>query len=258
MREHVLQVLQEYGLSSKDAHVYVTTLELGQAPASMIARYTGFKRVTTYVILEDLVRKQMMRCVTKNKTKVYTVVDPALLVEKQKLQAVRLEALLPDLAGLAYALRGKPKVQVFEGKEGVKACYEDLLTSQEPLYALLGAHAADEELAQRLNTDFLPRRITKKIHASVLLCGTEWNIEKYVPRKRPKHKMYAWYTQLKIIEHNVFKLASEINLYGTDKVAIMLFGSQEMSAVMIQSKQLYMTLKSLFDFMWRCADGEPV
>ncbi len=38
----------------------------------------------------------------------------------------------------------------------------------------------------------------------------------------------------------------------------MLFGSQEMSAVMIQSKQLYMTLKSLFDFMWRCADGEPV
>lgn len=256
MREHVLQVLQEYGLTSKDAHVYVTTLELGQAPASMIARYTGFKRVTTYVILEDLVRKQMMRCVTKNKTKVYTVVDPALLVEKQKMQAYRLEALLPDLTSLAYALRGKPKVQVFEGKEWVKECYDDLLTSEAPIYSLLGAHAADEDLAQWLNTDFLPRRMAKKLHAYVLLCSTPGNSEKYAPRKRPTDKRYAKYTQMKAIESKLFSLTTGIDLHGIDKVNIILFGAQEMSAITVQSKELYQTLRSLFDFMWECADGK--
>lgn len=250
MRDHILQVLQEYGLTSKDAHVYVTTLELGQAPASMIARYTGFKRVTTYVILEDLVRKQMMRCITKNKTKVYSVVEPALLVEQQKAQAYRLEALLPDLAGLAYALRGKPKVQVFEWREGVKTWYADLLTSTEPIYAFLGAHAADTELAKRLNTAFLPKRFENKIHAHVLLCTTPGNADKYAPKK------YAWYTQTKTLEHSLFKLTSEINLYGKDKIAIMLFGPQEMSAVTIQSQQLYDTLRAIFDFMWLCADRE--
>ena len=59
MYDQFLPLLQEQGMSEKEALIYLTTLSLGSAPASTIARKIGIKRVTTYAILKDLERQQI-------------------------------------------------------------------------------------------------------------------------------------------------------------------------------------------------------
>lgn len=53
----VLDALHDNGLSGKEALVYVTCLQLGQAPASSIARHMRENRVTVYSILKNLATK---------------------------------------------------------------------------------------------------------------------------------------------------------------------------------------------------------
>jgi sugar-specific transcriptional regulator TrmB len=57
MDTSLLITLQEYGLSEKEAKVYLTILELGTNIASTIARRSEIKRVTVYTILDDLKKK---------------------------------------------------------------------------------------------------------------------------------------------------------------------------------------------------------
>lgn len=55
--ESLLLTLQQYGLSEKEAKVYLTTLQLGSAPGSSIARNAGENRATVYTLLKELQKR---------------------------------------------------------------------------------------------------------------------------------------------------------------------------------------------------------
>jgi sugar-specific transcriptional regulator TrmB len=57
MDTNLLITIQNYGFSDKEAKIYLTTLELGSAIASTIARRAELKRVTVYALLNDMKRK---------------------------------------------------------------------------------------------------------------------------------------------------------------------------------------------------------
>lgn len=53
----MIEILQKYGFSEKEAKVYLASLQLGSAPWSTIARHAGEKRVTVYSLLKELGKK---------------------------------------------------------------------------------------------------------------------------------------------------------------------------------------------------------
>jgi hypothetical protein len=53
-----------------------------------------------------------------------------------------------------------------------------------------------------------------------------------------------------MIHADIFQTASEINIYGGNKVAMLMYGSDELHATVITSKNLYDTWKGIFDFLW--------
>ena len=80
-------LLQKIGLSEKDSEVYLACLELGTQPASVIARKAGLKRPTTYLILEELLKKGLVSEYTGSNVKFFTAVSPDYLlnyIEKQR------------------------------------------------------------------------------------------------------------------------------------------------------------------------------
>lgn len=238
-----MPLLQEQGMSEKEARIYLAALSLGSAPASTIARKTGIKRVTTYAILKDLERQQIALSLDKWGTTYFQVIEPTRLLAKMKQQYEMFEQKVPELMALVQSWTNKPRVQYFEGFAGVKEMYEDLLDSQEPIHAFLGASSTDEQLLQYLYNDFLPRRVAQWIKAYVLVPNDE------------KSKQYAdgdrlFLKETRIIRHDAFAVTTEINLYGPNKVAIALFTSDEMSAIVIYSKQLYESLLSIFSVLW--------
>jgi len=249
MYDQFLPVLQEQGMSEKEALIYLVTLELGSAPASTIARKSAIKRVTTYAILRDLERQQIAHALEKWGVTYFQVIEPTRLLAKMKQHYETFAEKVPEIMALVQSYTTKPRVQYFEGVSGVKEMYEDLLSSQVPIRAFLWTSATDEALLDYLYTDFLPRRIRNGINAEVLIPDDE------------KSKVYATkdgdsLKETRVITHPEFLISTEINLHGPGKISIALFTPEEMSAIVIQSQKLYESMLSIFNVLRTSADGK--
>ena len=77
-------ILTNFGLTDKQAKVYLALLELSSALPSTISRKSGLKRPTVYVILEQLQEKGLVGHLKKGNSLFFTAVDPKALVEDQK------------------------------------------------------------------------------------------------------------------------------------------------------------------------------
>ena len=108
------QVLQEYGLSAKEASLYLACLELGSAPVSSIARRLGENRVTTYSNLKNLVKRGIVNEKIKNKAMSYVVVPPQDLLDKLQKKYDLLKEKMPEFLAIASKYDNKPQVQLFE------------------------------------------------------------------------------------------------------------------------------------------------
>lgn len=131
MDASLLITLQNYGFSEKEAKVYLTTLELGSSPASTIARRSEIKRVTVYTILDDLKKKGIASDTNKEDVKYYSVISPDTLLRQLEQKYESFKEKVPELLALADKFGNRPKIQFFEGLEGMKKMYDELLTSKE-------------------------------------------------------------------------------------------------------------------------------
>ena len=240
--ETLLLTLQQYGLSEKEAKVYLTTLQLASAPASSIARNAKENRATVYTVLKELQKRWIVNEIKKGSTTYFSVISPELLLRELEDKYTSFKEKIPEFMVLAEKFGSKPKVQFFEGIEGVKKMYEDLLSSEIEISSFLGIEYTDKELLHYLYRDFLPRRIKNDIHAKVILSDTGEN-KRYagIDKKAKKESI--------VISDSLFNIEWGIDLYGPNKVNIVLFSDSEMSGLTISSEKLYQTLKSIFDLV---------
>jgi HTH-type transcriptional regulator, sugar sensing transcriptional regulator len=118
--------LRNFGLSEKEAKVYVATLELGKATAQDIAKKANVNRATTYVQLESLKDRGLVSQTSTDK-KTFFIAEPPenvqKLIEKEKLDVLFKEKefnkLLPNLQAIYNVTEDRPRVRFYEGTTGV-------------------------------------------------------------------------------------------------------------------------------------------
>lgn len=125
MHTDLLQALQNYGLSEKEAKIYLTILEMGTTPVSVIARRSGVKRVTVYPILEELKKKWIVHESTKNEIKQYSVIWPDTLFWMFQQKYTDFQQNLPAFFSLAGKYGDRPQMQFFEGETAVRSMLYD-------------------------------------------------------------------------------------------------------------------------------------
>jgi len=118
-------VFQQLGLTTKETAVYLTVLELGQAPVLRIAHKAGVKRPTAYVTLAGLHEKGFVEIIPKGTTTLYQAVDPEILYQRFEERVKDFGSVLLELRSLFSAAPGKPKVRFYEGKRSILALYEN-------------------------------------------------------------------------------------------------------------------------------------
>ncbi len=239
----MIDILQHYGFSEKEAKVYLAGLELGSAPGSTIARTAGEKRVTVYSIIKELIKKWYMTELKRNGMNYFSVISPDILASQLEAKYTAFKQKLPELMVLAEKFGNKPKVQFFEWVEWLEHMYDDLLTSKTDINSFLGTDSTHKELLEYLYNEFLPHRKENGIYANVLLPASREN-QKYVGIDK------KWYKTSKTIKHPLFNIEWEINIYGPNKVSIALFDKKELSWLIIQSEKLYTSMKSIFSVLW--------
>lgn len=126
MSNLLLKDLIAFGLSEKEAQIYLALLELGNASANQIAEKSGVNRSSTYVVINSLKSKGMVGSIEKATVQEFFAISPEILTRtaesslhtaQEKLE--RIQNILPELKGMYKDFTHHPSVRVFEGIAGL-------------------------------------------------------------------------------------------------------------------------------------------
>lgn len=244
------QVLTDIGFSSKEASVYISGLELGPQPASIIGKQAGINRSTTYVILTKLIKKGLMSSFIKNNIKYFNAMEPAQLLQYIKRTTEELddakqkiEDNMDQFQHLVNPYSERPKVQFFEGIEGIKTVYEDSLKEGAPIVGFESIDAMPEEIRKYIFRDYIPRRIEQKIPIKIIGVSSKAG-------QSFKEKDTSSYRETKLVKTKLLNI--EINIYG-NKVAFMAYHKAKYTGVIIENQPISDALKFAFQLAWEGA-----
>lgn len=122
-------IIENIGLTKKEARVYLAALEIGSNPVSSIAKKAKINRVTAYDIMEKLAKRGLVGSFTRAKVKYYTATDPQLVAADFQKKVEDLQTALPQLKQLSGEV-SRPKVMSFEGIEAIKNIFLEALATE--------------------------------------------------------------------------------------------------------------------------------
>ena len=123
--------LEQYGLSEKEAGVYLALLSLGIASVAEIAKRACLKRPTTYLVIEELLNKHLVNQIPRGKKICYKAESPDELIEKIDKKRDLLTNVLPDMRELYKTSSVAPRIRYYEGKASLIKLYEEIFRSKE-------------------------------------------------------------------------------------------------------------------------------
>ena len=156
----LVEALREAGLSGRMADLYLALVQSGSASVLELAARAGIKRTTAYDLLARLQERQLVTTGSRGRRRVFSARDPSHLVELPRRQERILTDLIPSLLALQKSAPRRPRIQLYEGAEGVRKANDLLLTLGVPEYHYFGSlRAMMELLGEKYLYGFVRRRI---------------------------------------------------------------------------------------------------
>lgn len=232
------KTLKNYGLSEKQAKIYLACLELGSASVQKISQKTGLARSTCYEVLESLKELSLVSTFQKKKVKYFSAEEPQKVISSAKDKVDLLEQALPQLRALYGQAKNQPTVRLYQGKIGMKLILEEVLKEAKEI--LVFSSADDLFATLDFYPDFVKWRIKQKIPAKVIL--RESALAKERQRLGPQELR-----EVKIIPAD-YDYHGLIYIWGK-KIAMFSF-KKDLAALVIESEELAKVQKAMFDNLW--------
>lgn len=154
---------------------------------------------------------------------------------------------LPEFMAITNKFDNKPKVQFYEGLEWLKYVYEQIILSWKEMkkwdnfLTFIWTTNIDPRLEKYLVEEFVPRRLKHKTKTKAIISKESLN-QNYSQYNKSKHDSI-------IIDDPIFNIANEIVIHGKNKISILMYNPNEMSALIINSQTLHNGLKSMFNLI---------
>jgi sugar-specific transcriptional regulator TrmB len=238
-----LKSLQKLGFNQHEQDVYFALLQLEKATANEIAYKAKTKRPTTYDILYRLRQQGFIAETYENKKRYFIANPPENLLEIIESRKRELKDDLPELLGIFNTKARKPKVEYFEGLDGIIQLYEDtlgVLEKGDELLAYVGNYEIPE--LDKYMHDYVIRRAKKGIRARGI-AENKPGIKEFTRENKAQLRV------TKLVSESEYNLKNEINIYA-NKVFIISF-KPELFGVLIESKEVADTQRAIFEMAWR-------
>jgi len=238
------EALEKFGLSEKEANIYLASLELSEATAGDIALKSNIARTLTYDILERLSEKGLVSYSIKDHKKYFVAAAPEelsrILTEKQK----AITTVMPILEGL-YKTKGekRPQIEIYEGKEGMKTLMDTVLRKTRKEFFAYGSSRSSYEVIPAFMEEWHKKRIKEKIIMKII-----YNNTPSTKRKIKEKKESLKYTKLKLMPINLESPTATIIF--EDYVALQSW-TKEPFAILIHSKEMADNQKEYFKELWK-------
>jgi len=243
-----INILEKFGLTEKEAKLYLALLELGQSTSSNLIRKLDYYSKTVYELLEKLMRKGLVSYVIKSNVKYFEAVNPerflGILKEEQdniKERENKIRGILPKLRQLKEINKEKQEANIYYGKKGMKSVFEDTLKQKDEIL-VFGGGGKSKEFLEHYYDLWNKIRAKNKIRLKLL-----WN--ENLRNKQDSVKDIKLY-KLRFLPKE-FENPAPAMIYK-DKVAITIW-SGEPIAILIRSKEVNKTYRNYFELLWKIA-----
>lgn len=247
----LLTTLTEFGLSDKEASVYLALLELESASVQDIAKFAGVNRSSTYVVLESLRKKRLTNVTETKKGPRYMPASPEMLYKiaedssrKMNESKEKIRDIIPALKALYKDDSHRPSVRIFESKDDMKVFFEDTVVSSKKgsLMRAFSQRTVWENLGKEYFTNLQKSRIEKEINLKVIYPNEVKQKEDFAS-KNPKKRL----AEIRFLPKNKHALSVDFRIYE-DKVAITSWKDE--FGIIIENKEIADAIKYIFDFSW--------
>lgn len=235
--------LKNAGLNTKEATTYLSILELGEASMGQLVKKSKLKRTTLYDLVESLKEKGLISTAKQGKKILYVAENPSMLVEQMEERKQALEKIVPELLSIANGITNKPKVRYFEGTEGIKEVYRDVLRHPRQKIQAWAPENIIYDLDKSFFDDFYTPRLLKQ-NMFIELIAPNLPIFK---NHKDSHTIPT--RTIKLVDPEDFPFSVEVCLYGINKLGIMSYKDQ--MGLIIESESISNTLRSIFALQWK-------
>lgn len=245
--------------------MYITLLQSGMQPISILSKKAELNRGTGYVVLHSLLNKGLIVKTVKKGVQYFAPLDPQQLVryvdhrEKALKQSRQhLQASIGLFSALMNPLTTKPKIEFFDGQEGARFVLDHTLTSKEKT---LRSFLSIADIADFLGGEYFREYTDRRIKAGYTLhalrtrekdrqaLSVDIHAKDYVTSKRDKRE----------IRHVPDDLAFPITLYMFDDMLAVISSKNEGYSLLIQSAEFVTMQKKIFDLLWNTSsDTKPL
>ncbi|TSC75926.1 MAG: transcriptional regulator TrmB [Parcubacteria group bacterium Gr01-1014_30] len=243
--------LLEFGLSEKEARVYLALLELGMAAVSEIAKTANVNRSTVYVVLESLKKKGLAGQSPDKPIVQYFASSPDLLLHSASVRAKReeevrdnLKQILPEVKALHKDTRHRPKVRVYEGREGIAEVFLDAFDDNDP--PIFKVCANPVQMAKYI-PNFIEeneKRVSRGIKMHAINPASKEVIEFSKAHPLPKGD------EIRVIPKEKFNFPANIATRGSKVSIISMKGD---FGLVIENKEITESFSNIFDLAWEMA-----
>jgi len=238
-----LKILEDIGLTSNEAKVYLALVEIGSSSATSIIQKTGLHRAVVYDLLERLIQKGLVSYMISSKKKFFESTNPNRLKEILEEREEALSKILPELIELSK-FKTKLDINVYKGKEGIKNVFEDILKESPSEWLSMGSSGETYELLPAFLDNFHKLRIKSKINSRGLMLYSKTS------EKRRQNLSKMPLTEIRILPKEV-KTPTVINIYAS-KISLYSVTKENIPfIILIENKEMANSFKEYFECMWK-------
>jgi len=240
--ENLTEAIEKIGLSRKESQVYLALLRIGQASATLIAKNSGLKRPTTYLILEDLRKRGFVLKMPGNKKQMFIAKSPEEIIDVARKNVDSALDALPQLMNMFSQNDPQVRTVHFEGLAGIREAlwYKlDKLTGSEIVAFFGSSKDASVDLVELFH-EWNKAIASENIKLRSIVPDT-----KDLKRFRDNDENYGFKPKIMPSSNYTSKTSIEI----TDRfIRVIMF--KEEQAVIIENPVVAKAMKEIFEMIW--------
>ncbi len=245
MNNELETVLGYFNLSTKETALYIAALKSGPATVYELAKVSGLKRPTAYVLSEGLKAKGLLTKELDRHRELLSPISPRQLITGWKGKVEALESIAPELNAYYERTARAPRISIYEGEKGLDAAYNQILSPHGT-----GKH----ELLLISTISVLEKHYGHLFPTWRRTVRDKRNHIRDIVRDEPAGRNYA--KEMLAFKNPNYKVRiSNVEIGETDtfiytnKIVLFWF-TPPFNAVMIESEEMAKTFRALFETAW--------
>jgi len=235
--------LLHIGLNEKEIQIYLSLLELGSSTVLAIAKRSGIKRPTAYLVLQSLVEKGFASRIVKGKKTFFAPQHPKKLITESELRLKELQEIVPQLEVMFRKRKERPRIRIFEGKEELDRAYDELFVVKGKIL-FMGT--------LKLSMEIFPKTFRRQ---DLVQLSSEFTIREILDESKESleyaNKVKGQYHEVRFIPKKLLPFEADIGIFGNHTLITSV--KKEYFTIDIESKEIARAFRTIFEMMWMSA-----